>query len=866
MERPTRVFENLFRKALPITILFLISVAIAAYGGEYVWQEAVVLCGIFLVSGIAVVVGSSTEVGRLPLRLFLPLLLLATYSFLHGIVPLVVTGPEKIGLLPYSFDPVASLWNAAKILGLICLLGLCLSALRHRRQTLINGLVVVGTVFAVLGLVRFASYDFFPSLNRTFYAYELQPYVGFGTFVNQNHFATLMLMTLGLSIGLFFNGRRFQAQKLSYLGAGLLAWTALVLTASRAGIVASFFVVLALVLFRASGSLSRYRAGEVPKSRLSVDLARSFAGSILILLALIGGVLVIGQGRVMHRFAQLPAQIDGAAGLAFRRADVWEAAEKMIREHYIFGVGFGGFQYAVSQFIDISGYITPRQAHNDYLEFVASGGLIAAALGIWFVWLLVVEMSKAGKKDFAGKRSSASVGAICGIVGVGVHSLADFGIQYIGNAVFLFALIAVAITSSRTDSETDVRDASSSPSRFQKITAVILVTALCGVCVAFGVSRYQLFVGVEDPVIRIPFDAEYYIAKANRLSGAGDDASAAAALRFAVRLRNHDYDLWLRLAQLDAKTGNSDSADEAFRNAIFLAPLYGEPHFYYGLFLLQTPRNIDSINELVYAARRDRLYTDNVLQLIWGRTTYIPQYLEYLTTDGNFQTNVSVMRFLLEKQEYGLIVDLFCRVEFSDIERDMITRKLFEKRAIREASRIYHRQCQTEDEQPLLIDGDFEMSEVRKGTGFGWLLGEGLGKTNIGFDRSAPSHGVQSLKFMLSGEVRSAFLEQTVAIRANTGYTMSFSYKSRSIVSGGPVVMQVLAMRSEEWHPVAEVSLSNNAPDWQRASVSFESGETQAIKVILISRPCGGPKCPIYGELWVDDFRLGESNIAARAR
>jgi len=345
----------------------------------------------------------------------------------------------------------------------------------------------------------------------------------------------------------------------------------------------------------------------------------------------------------------------------------------------------------------------------------------------------------------------------------------------------------------------------------------------------------------------------------------GDNEAAAAALRTATSLRAHDYLLWLKLAPLEAQTGNEQAAEIAYQNAISMAPLYGEPHFNYGRFLLEREPSVDAVNELAFAARRDRRFLDAVLEMIWGRTTHMPEYLQYLIEGGHYETTAGIMRFLLGKREYELIADLSCRVELSDMERDVLVRQLLEQRSIRMAWKIYRRECEKVDEPPSLIDGDFEMSEVRKGAGFGWLVGDELKRSNIGIDRVNTAHGQQSLKFTFDGDLKSFFLRQTIPVRANAGYKLSFSYRSSSIVSGGIPVVQVATRQSGEARQVAETELLADKIQWEQKILAFETGDTtEAIDVILTKRLCSDPKCPIFGDLWVDNFEIVELNSSAR--
>jgi hypothetical protein len=75
---------------------------------------------------------------------------------------------------------------------------------------------------------------------------------------------------------------------------------------------------------------------------------------------------------------------------------------------------------------------------------MASGGLIAAALMLWFVVILV----KSARRRLAMNRGTyraACLGALTGIFGAAVHSFVDFGLHITINALVFCVLIAVVL-------------------------------------------------------------------------------------------------------------------------------------------------------------------------------------------------------------------------------------------------------------------------------------------------------------------------------------------------------------------------------------------------------------------------------------
>jgi O-antigen ligase len=115
----------------------------------------------------------------------------------------------------------------------------------------------------------------------------------------------------------------------------------------------------------------------------------------------------------------------------------------MFMAHPILGVGLGGYWAAIPAYHDASGTMTPQEAHNDYLELLASGGLVALALGGWFAVIVFLRTREnmAARNRF---RRAACLGAAIGIAGVAVHSLVDFGLHAIVNALVFTTLIVIA--------------------------------------------------------------------------------------------------------------------------------------------------------------------------------------------------------------------------------------------------------------------------------------------------------------------------------------------------------------------------------------------------------------------------------------
>jgi O-antigen ligase len=115
----------------------------------------------------------------------------------------------------------------------------------------------------------------------------------------------------------------------------------------------------------------------------------------------------------------------------------------MFAAHPILGVGLGGYWIGITAHHDASGLMTPQEAHNDYLELLSSGGLVGFAIGVWFV-VAVVRRVRKSLSVANGFDRAAIFGALIGIAGVAAHSLVDFGLHIMVNAIVFITLIMIA--------------------------------------------------------------------------------------------------------------------------------------------------------------------------------------------------------------------------------------------------------------------------------------------------------------------------------------------------------------------------------------------------------------------------------------
>ena len=278
---------------------------------------------------------------------------------------------------------------------------------------------------------------------------------GYAQFINSNHFAFLMEMSLGLALGIVVC-RGVKGMRLAiYLGAAIPMWLALVLANSRGGILSILCQVLFLALFFSVGRDSR--DAEASSGRSASRLLRASrtvaARAVLVAALLVGAittVVLVGGDPLAGRVDTIGVEFDKNTAETFTlRPNIWRATWQLIKDHPVAGVGFGGYWIAITRYHTGSGTGTPQEAHNDYLELLASGGLIGLAIGIWFaVAMIRTARQKLGQLRGATENGNsfaraATIGALAGILTVAVHSLVDFGLHITINALMFTVLIAI---------------------------------------------------------------------------------------------------------------------------------------------------------------------------------------------------------------------------------------------------------------------------------------------------------------------------------------------------------------------------------------------------------------------------------------
>jgi O-antigen ligase len=452
------------------SLLAIIFLSAVPYGTVQPFWEGVFECVLFGLGILWVIEGLLGRSWKLAdsglLAPILAIVLLATLQAFNWSATLGGALSNDNASKIISADPFETRLFILKALA-ICLYGQLLLRYTYstrRLRSLVYVVLSVGIASALFGIAR----QMLQADAPTFLLPGLRPKVGYGQFINYNHFAFLMEMCLGLVLGLMAAGGVERDHRPLCLAAAAPVAIALVMSNSRGGIFAMLtqvvFISLALPLVKPrpprTTQLSNPTYWSLPISRSFIK--RALAVGCLMVVSVVAVIWIGGDPLLTHvESLQGDLRDESPTHENIQRPAIWAATWKLIQANPILGVGFGGYGAAISQYHDASGAYVPQQAHNDYLELAASGGIVGSALGLWFVIAFIRRSCKQLRSNNAFHRS-ARLGALVGIFGIAVHSLFDFGLHVTVNALAFTSLTIIAIANPSTERPMNKPPASSS--------------------------------------------------------------------------------------------------------------------------------------------------------------------------------------------------------------------------------------------------------------------------------------------------------------------------------------------------------------------------------------------------------------------
>lgn len=454
----------------PATVL-LAAWGALAFGAEYPWAYAPLLVFGITVGALALAVPLPGTVRFPPLAIALGAVIAATMLQILPLPGVLVAhlSPERAthdwpalyaevrpAVRTYaptystlSIEPFRTLIGIvfATVLSLLFLGAVrALSVVRPAR--LARGVIALGVVVAVVGIVQ-ESYGG-PAAYGIWY--PRKAWTPSAPFINENHFASWMLMPLSLAVGYFCSSAARTLRVSRRKWRDLASWIGS-REATEMAIAAFAALVMALSIF-VTGSVAGATCLIAAIGISALWTARRDAGRRRMLLlfglaaVLVSALMWAGIGTIGATVADtLSGALDPVG-----RIGMWRDTVRILSDFPLAGTGLNTYGIAMLSYQTHSSEARAVEAHNDYLQLAAEGGLLLGLPVVVAIGIFVRDVRRRFREAADDKRTWwLRSGAVTGMVAVGLHESVDFGLQMPGAAVLFVLMMAVAVHRPTTD-------------------------------------------------------------------------------------------------------------------------------------------------------------------------------------------------------------------------------------------------------------------------------------------------------------------------------------------------------------------------------------------------------------------------------
>ncbi len=467
------------------------------------------------------------------------------------------------GRTPGTVDAGETFRIAIQHLGGICVLGVIFLAARTRRSLILLAwaLVASGAFQAAYGFAEYATG------RQHIFGFEKRWYLdsATGTFINRNHFAGYLALTLPFALGL---------ARYSLARAGG-TWRSIAAPRGGQAILAALAAVVMAVGLMASGSRGGWISVAFALLLANVLVPFTFGRRIfwgflaVFLTAAVILAALIGTEPVAERMGRLPKDAATTEG----RIEAWRVAARMAGDAPLLGVGEGTFKCLYPAYRRPSTTWNFRHAHCDYLQTLAETGATGFLFlfgGIGCALLVALRGWSTHGSRLAREVCLATFTASVAIL---VHGLFDFNLQIPSNHLTFFAVLGLGLAAAWME-EGNARTAH--PGWRQTLAGMALALA----------AMYPIFGWFVSQSIMAQVKAEQR-SVGNVLDSADIWHRIAEACRAAHRAWPLDpgpcYEegkAWLRLSREDPESLNR--AMEAFERALVRGPYHGRAAYWLG--------------------------------------------------------------------------------------------------------------------------------------------------------------------------------------------------------------------------------------------------------------------------------------------
>jgi len=344
------------------------------------------------------------------------------------------------GWITLSIDPHASRVSLVKTLAYVAIffLTLALASRRSRVAQLAEILVyaaLLQSIYAVLMHLAGTKSDYFGVMIRHGDSAS-------GTFVNRNHFAGYLEMSLAIGFGLLIAGlsdRSVDTWK-KFVRA-TLEW---ILSPKMVLRLTLCVLVIALTTTHSRMGNAAFFSSLLVAGAIGIALSRyATRNTVLLLASLIAiDLFVVGSWFGVEKLAQRIGETT-VQDVEVREEPPKYALDLML-DYPVFGAGPGSFYLAFAPYRTETIQAFFDHAHNDYVEFGAESGIAGLLV---LATLVILSLGAALRAQWERRdplMRGIAFASIMGITSILIHSWVDFNLQIPANAALFMVLLAFA--------------------------------------------------------------------------------------------------------------------------------------------------------------------------------------------------------------------------------------------------------------------------------------------------------------------------------------------------------------------------------------------------------------------------------------
>lgn len=385
-------------------------------------------------------------------KIALAALVIAQLYVLLQLLPSLVSVPFFTGsiadYIPGSIDPHATAVQLLSGLALCCCFYLVIQTVtsEKRANLLLLTLVFSGVFQACYGAVMTLS-----GLEYSFFL-EKDAYRGMatGTFVNRNHLAGYLVLTLACGVGLMIAG--FKRGQFRNIKDFMRSFIVAIISGKGALRIGLVIMVIGLVLTRSRMGNSSFGIGLAVAGTIILLMSSVSKKTIGVFIAsiFIIDALIISSFFDLNKLAE---RLETTTAQTENRDEIFRLSLPLVKDNLAFGTGAGTFYTAYPEYRDASaGGGFYMHAHNDYVEFLSERGFIGVLPLLFFFWVCLQQAIHLLKSRSMRKKAMAFT-MLMSMIAIVMHSTVDFNLQMPAYALTLIAIWALGFSKPYARSE-----------------------------------------------------------------------------------------------------------------------------------------------------------------------------------------------------------------------------------------------------------------------------------------------------------------------------------------------------------------------------------------------------------------------------